>query len=508
MLIGGARALPGHPVGQRLAVGLAVGLLLAALVLVAVLAPTSPVLLFGALLTVVLLVALLGWPELAVPVAVFLLFVNAPVVLARFHGAPGAVSLMIPILLLIPLVHRVVLRREPLVLNAVVGLMLLYLAVQAMSALQARDVGTAYGAMNGYIVEGLVIYFLVVNVVRTPQMLRAVAWAIVLAGLFLGGLGAYQQATGTFDNNLGGFAQISQASFTTGETTLAGEVEQPRFGGPLGDQNRHSQNMLLVVALGLFLFWSERARPLKALAAAAVLFSAIGAALTFSRGGAVSFVLVVLLMAALRYIKLRQLALVAAGLLLVLALVPQYATRLSTLDWLPALWNSEDTAGLQGADAASLGRANEMVAALLAVADHPVLGVGPGMFRYHYQDYADEVALRVHIGERQAHNLFLGIAADLGLIGLGLFSAIVVLVLARLAHERNRWMVRRPELAYLIAGYLFMALTYLATGLFLHLAYERFLWLTLALGSAAAAISLAEARRVEEAVNVAGETKG
>ncbi len=470
----------------------ALGLVVVGGIALAIVAPTAPVPVFAVLLAVPMMVALLGMPELAVPVAVFLLYINAPVVAARFHGAPSSVNLLLPILLLIPLVHRVVLRREPLVVNAVLGLMLLYLAVSALSAVLSSDVDIALESVNGYVLEGLVIYFLVINVVRTPQTLRAVTWALLLAGLFLGTLAAYQQATASFDNNFWGFSQITRASFGTGEETLQGEVEQPRLGGPLGDQNRHSQNMVLLTTLGVFVFWSERSRVLRLLAAAAVLFSAVGAALTFSRGAAVSLVLILLLMVAMRYLKLRQMALIAVGLLLVLVAIPEYGTRLSSLARLSSV-GVADTEGIQAADPATLGRANEMLAAGLAVADYPVFGVGPGMFRYHYQDYAEQVGLRVHIGARESHNLFLGIAADLGLVGLAVFCAIVGLTLVWLHRERKRWLTRRPALSYLVAGYLFMLLAYLCTGLFLHLAYERFLWLTLALGAAAAAISAAEA---------------
>ena len=140
----------------------ALGLVLIGVVVLAVTAPVVPVPVFATLLVIPVVVALLGMPELAVPVAVFLLYINAPVVATRFHGVPSVINLIIPILLLIPLVHRVVLRREPLVVNAVLGLMLLYLAVSALSAVLSNDVATAFESVNGYVLEGLVIYFLVI----------------------------------------------------------------------------------------------------------------------------------------------------------------------------------------------------------------------------------------------------------------------------------------------------------------------------------------------------------
>ena len=59
--------------------------------------------------------------------------------------------------------------------------------------------------------------------------------------------------------------------------------------------------MLMLVPLGMFRFWGERSKLLKAAAAGATVFCLIGSLLTFSRGGIVGLVLMLIIMAVLRY---------------------------------------------------------------------------------------------------------------------------------------------------------------------------------------------------------------
>jgi len=459
------------------------------------LADLSPVVVLAAVAVGVAALVLLRWPDLCVPLVAFLLYINAPVVAMRFHGAPRLLVFAVPALLLLPLGQRLLFRREGVVLNRVFALMLVLLAVHALSALQSMDPPNSLDSVVIYLQEGVLLYVLLLNVVRTPTMLRAVAWSLLAAGLFLGVLSVHQQVTGNFDNDYWGFAQVSNAAFYTGEETLlAGEETQPRLGGPLGDQNRHAQNMLLVATLGIFIVWSERSLGLRLLAAGATAFTALSAALTFSRGAAVAFVAVLLVMALLRYIKVTQVVLVLLGVVLLMRALPEYGTRLGSMSQLGNVL-SEDTEGIQAADSAAKSRTTEMLAAALVTADHPLLGVGPGMFRFHYPEYADEVGIKIHPGARESHNLFLGVAADLGLIGLSVFIAIILVTLWELHRERRRWIRSRPGLAYLVGGYLLMVVAYLASGMFLHMAYERYFWIPVAMAAAAAIISAETAQR-------------
>jgi O-antigen ligase len=147
---------------------------------------------------------------------------------------------------------------------------------------------------------------------------------------------------------------------------------------------------------------------------------------------------------------------------------------------------SEDTSG---ADSSLQSRLTENLAALLVFVDHPIVGVGPGLFRAYYGEYAELVGVRVHTTERQAHNLYLGLAAETGLLGLASFLTIVTVTLRGLGRARRRLIDTNPGLAYILTGFLLAISSYLVTGIFLHFAFIRFFWIMLGLASAAVYIA-------------------
>ena len=293
----------------------------------------------------------------------------------------------------------------------------------------------------------------------------------------------YQQITETYNNSYFGFAQTEAAATGVTETGIA------RLAGPIGEKNRYAQIMLMLVPLAVLQFSAERSRWLKvaALGCAASgrhrdrpdLLARRGARRRDhrprdgrpplhqaqpSRGG--------------RRPSSR----------VVLIAVPAYGARLSSLTELGTLL-SDEPAGT-GTDNSLLSRATENLTALRVFADHPILGVGPGQFPDYYRDYADEIGVSVRAADRQAHNLYLGIAAETGILGLTAFLGAVAVTLFQLARARARRSRRRPDLAAMAAGFMLALVAYLASGLFLHLSYARYFWLVLALAGAAASVIL------------------
>jgi O-antigen ligase len=351
-----------------------------------------------------------------------------------------------------------------------------------VSTLLTKQFHVAVNELLTFAIEGVGLYFLITNTIRTAKILRLTIWVLLIAGLFLGGLSLYQQITGTYDNEFGGFAQVSQAAFDTGEETLQGEVQKWRLAGPLGQQNRYAQIMLMLAPLGLFRLWGEPSKWLRLLAAIATVLITIGAMLTFSRGAAVGFLLILIIMGFMRYIKIYQLIIVCLGLGLLMQAFPQYGMRLTSLEAVSDAVTDDGTGnGIEAADGSTRSRVTEMMAAWLMFTDHPIIGVGPGMYRHYYQEYAKRVGLEVKATEREAHSLYLGLAAENGMSGLICFSAIVLVMLANLAHIRKRFGQSRPEFAHLATGFILAILAYLATGIFLHFAFIRFFWLIMAL---------------------------
>lgn len=440
--------------------------------------------LIGALLLVAALVlpALLTYSETATLLVVFILYSNIAVVANRFHGVPYFMAASFPFLLLIPLASYLVFRRQPLIFPKALPFIFGFLGVQALGAVFARNTEVAADAVIDFIVEGLLIYLLVTNAVRTRGTLRRVTWTLLLAGVLLGGIPVIQQVTGAYSNNFGGFAQLSDTAFRTGDVTLIGEVRQFRAAGAIGEQNRYAQIMLMLVPLGLFTFWAERKWGLKLAALMATAIALLGVAMSFSRGAAIALFLLICVMALMRAIKPAHFLLFVLGVAVVLAALPQYRTRLATVTDVVEMFSPETRSA--DVDSSIRGRTTEMLAAVYVFADHPIIGVGPGMFKYYSQEYGNALGIRTLREAREAHSLYLDIAANNGILGLITFFGIFAVVGYQLLEVRRRWAGADPLLSRLASGYLLALLSYLMTGLFLHLSYARYLWLILALASA------------------------
>lgn len=460
--------------------------------MIGVLAEKNILFAVGVVLSLVLTLAIIKMPDAITPIVVAIIFTNAASIAVNFHNLPYIIGFTFPLMLVIPLAHHLIVRRQKIFGSSVFLLIFLFVAIQLVGAIFATRSDIALNAVITTAMEGLVLFILLFNVIRNLRVLRLSIWALIVAGAFLGGLSLYQQVMGTFDNNYYGFAQVSNAAFGTGVETLQGEVLQPRLAGPLGDQNYYAQFMLMVIPLGLFRFWSERSVLLRILAGVFTAFISLGVALTFSRGAAVGFILMLIIIVFLRYIKIYQILIIVLGLILVLKAVPQYGTRLSSLDVISGVLSSSSGTTIQSADPATKSRITEMSAAGLVFTDYPLIGVGSGMYKYYYLEYAEKVGLRVKQGPRAAHDLYLEVAAENGIFGILAFLGILFVSLLGLARLRSQSLQIRPDISNLATGFILAIITFMTTAIFLSLAYERYFWLLITLAAASVNVGTME----------------
>jgi O-antigen ligase len=419
---------------------------------------------------------------------VFLLFVNVAGVLVDTRGAPAIVGAGVIFLLGIPLIAGM--RHERLTVPTTLVIMLAYLLAQILSAVLAGDAREPFRLeIQQYLVEGIFLFFALVNTIRTPDVLRKVLWAIALGGAFLGLVTVHQWATGAWSQPYKGFAQLPI-------DYLSGYATSPRSNGPVGDPNYFAQIMLIPVAIIPFMIRNERTRiaRIALVGALALCFAAI--LLTYSRGAGFALLLVLIAAIVMREVKLQTLLITALIGTIVLVTIPEYRDRIASVT---TIGKATEEAGTEdAADISIRGRATEMRAAAAAFQDHPLTGVGPGMFPSRYQEYAQRIGLEVHenvrfgegkgeVPEREAHNLLLGLAADVGIFGLVCFLGALGVTFVGLVRARRR---ARPELKNLLTGLLLALMAYVAAGLFLSFAFERYYWMLLAL--CAAGVLLAE----------------
>jgi len=468
----------------------------AALALVFLRENTAAVLAMGLLPAAYLLCR---WPESAASIVAFILYTNAAVIAVRFHGAPFVVAAAFPLLLGIPIVRNLLLRDEPLIIPRATPYIFAYFVIQLVGALFSIRPEEALSNFVGAALEGLVLYLLMVNAIRTPRVLSQVISTLLLAGALIGALVLYQQTTRTYDEEYGGFAQVKSAAQEAAEArgeilSLEQDGSQPRLAGPIGEKNRFAQIMAMLVPLAIFQYMAARSLRGQLAAMASLGLVMIGCALAFSRGAAVGLGMMFAVMIWMGHVRLRHLALAAFAAVAVAIMVPQYAERLATIGDVASLAFDGDGVGVQNADGATRGRLTEMVTAGLVFADHPVLGVGPGMYEHHYVEYARIAGGRVRGTTRQAHSLLPGIAAEHGAFGLAAFLAVIVVSLREIDAARRRWAGLRPDLAHVAAGLQLCIVVYLTTSVFLHAAYIRYFWFVLGLAAAAGHLVAPEER--------------
>lgn len=406
-------------------------------------------------------------------------YLNLPVLAARDFHVPMA-GPAFAVLLAAPFLMFIVAERRPLVVTGALGVMIGYLAILVLSAALAQPSSTA--PIVTFLSEGLLLYLLVTNVVRSPGDMRAVVWAVVLAGAFMGTISIWQEATHSFGHTLGGLAQVDATGFNVGDGLTAKNL-QPRLAGPIGEKNRYAQILLVLLPLAAFRVRAEQRPRLRLLAGACTVLILAGMVLTFSRGAAVALVVMLLAATALGLLSVRKmLALLLVAVALVMVVAPDYVLRLESLAQADSALSQSSSSGVDGA---LQGRATENLAALHVFRDHPLLGVGPGQFFNRYStEYANALDLRFLKQNRRAHNLYLEIAADTGVLGLGAFLAIVGLTLVQLRRLGGFWRARDRELAALADALLVALIAYLASAVFLQLAYQRYFWFLLALANA------------------------
>lgn len=449
--------------------------------------------LLAALALVPLLIGVLVRPERATLVFVVAFYLNLPVVAASAAGLPTGNAAAFAVLLAVPVTLALLVGRQALVVTPALALMVAWLVVLVLTSLAgggSRATGAA--AIEGFLTEGLLLYVLVVNAVRSPAMMRAVVWGLLSAGAAMGLISVWQEATHAYHQTLFGMAQLSSDAFKVGET-LNGKVLRPRLSGPIGDPNRYAQVLLVLVPLAVSRMRAERDVRLRVLAAGLAGLILCGIVLSFSRGAAVALIVVAIAMAATRFVPLRHVVLagIAAGAL-VLALAPAYVGRIQSL-------GTADTAATQDtqADAAIRGRATENLAALSTFRDHPFLGVGPGgFFRRYSQEEANKLDLRFLQKNRRAHNMYLEIAADMGVVGLIGLLGIVAVTMVQLWRITRFWAAAgRDDLVGLGQGFFMALLAYMVSAAFLQLSYQRYFWFLLALANATVWMLRREAAR-------------
>jgi O-antigen ligase len=350
----------------------------------------------------------------------------------------------------------------------VIALFLLWVTLSAIWAEQPGDTLTAAlrYALNA------ALFLVVFTAIQSRQHVRALIGALVLGAVIAG---------------LYGIAvQPSAASAAAGLTSASG---LNRLAGTIGDPNQLASVLVVGFTLSIaFAASSRRSSAIRLASAAGATVALAGIFFTVSRGGL--FALGAAMVATVFVARGRRLA--AAMLALLVAV--------TAIGYFSVLAPAGVKDRILEADGGA-GRTDIWKVGWRMVEAQPVTGVGAGNFpnaSIHYllvEPGAVQQDRYVVDDPKVAHNIYLGFLAELGVVGLGLFLAIVAGSLRTAALAARRFAGSGDhELELVTRAVIVATLALLAADFFISDVYSKHLWLLLALGPAL----LALAGRTEE----------
>jgi len=296
------------------------------------------------------------------------------------------------------------------------------------------------------------VFVLLSHVVTTSERLRQVAWILTGIAIGLGCLTAYNYATGN---------------------TFAAGLEQDRVVGTEGGLTKNPNdlalmiNLILPLTVGLLLRTSDAAQ--RKLLAAAIGVDIVTVILSYSRGGALTLGVIVLIYAW----KLRRRSerkwlygLFFAGLLALPLAPSSYFDRLSTI----ANIQADRTGSAQE-------RWSDMTVAMKTIIGNPIIGAGIGM---------NTLAMKeARGGWLPVHNVYLEHGLDLGLPGLVLFLLLMISCLkATVQAQRQCRACDRQDVAALAEGLQVSLLAYATAAMFHPVSYHMYFYYMAGLGLA------------------------
>jgi len=401
-------------------------------------------------------------------VLVFITYTRFSDIAIAYHGAPSVAKSFIFILLLAILLRWVLFGKAPTGWQQPAILLFLFGFVALTSIFYAEDPGRTQAAFIDFLKNGVIVLIIAVLLQKKSDF-RYVIWTLLAAGIFMGTLTVIQYATKSFHNVYGGFAQYEIMH-------IVGQSSGPRVSGPVGDPNFYAQIMIVLIPIGLDRFWSEEKPVLRLVAVWAVSVCLLSVLFTFSRGAFLALAMTMLVTFIFHPPKFSTLAGTIIISLLLVPFIPQgYTQRMLTLTEIrpsvQATIPQEDS---------FRGRTSELWSAWLMFLDHPILGVGFNNFPVHYIEYSRQLGIAPQLKERAAHNLYIEIAAELGLVGLSALGLILWKAGQSIWNTcRTLATQRRQQESRMVLSMGIGVLGYLAAAVFIHDAYPRYLWMLL-----------------------------
>lgn len=413
---------------------------------------------------VVLLVALAGGLAMLSSTQLSFFALAAVICLLPFAALPGpdigftpTVLDLVLVVLLVIWLFRLARRKQPELLVSPLGLpVVVFLLLVCASFVMGLSYGPLTTNLLRHFVElllNIVLFFIVINNVDTPQAVRRIVSVLIVAGLASAAIGIVLYFLPQ-DLTIRLLSMLRVFRYPSGSEVLRYIEDNPelalRATSTSIDPNVLGGLLVVVAALTVPQLLTTDPLPifqlgprwrginLSVLPVLGVMLLCI--LLTYSRSAFVGLGLPVLIMGLTRYRKLLFFVALAGLVILLLPQTQGYVQRFLE--------------GLRGEDLATQMRFGEYKDALTLIGRHPWFGVG----------FAGAPDIDVYIG---VSNLYLLIAEETGLVGLGVFMWIVVTALLQIAKGLGR-LAGNPAMEAVLWGLLGALLGVLFSGVFDH----------------------------------------
>jgi len=398
---------------------------------------------------------------------VFITHSNFSTVLIEHHNAPSVAKFLIALLFLGIIIRWLLWSERPSGWGKLTLLIVAY-GLIGISSMLFEDYTDYTAEALGRYSKDAIIAVIVIMLLNSSSLLRGIIWSFLASGIFLSAIAIFQHLTETQDNNYWGFALAPIEH-------LLDESKNFRVSGTLGDPNYFCQFLLILVPLAFDRLKQEThflIRTLAFLALGIILFTIM---LTYSRGGIVGLIamLIVFLLLYPRYILIVSLTIFFSIPVLKVVTPDNYISRMTSLEYL-----MPDKANHPIAEDSFQGRKSEMLVAMKMFLDHPFTGVGFGAYDQHYQKYSQSVFLDFRHEEREAHNRYLEILSETGIIGFMIYLLLLYLMFSGLLHARKTAIrMKRQDMEGIITAFLLSLVSLQITYIFLHDSWPRLSWL-------------------------------
>ena len=248
-------------------------------------------------------------------------------------------------------------------------------------------------------------FLLIINLADSVKKIKGVVLTMVFSGLVLG---------------VWSVINYFQSASLLSEARIKAMVS-----GMFSDPNDLALCFIMLIPFATYLFVKNRNVFIKLLSLSSVGIFMLGTIFTKSRGGALGLLGVVLFL----FLRSRNKLKAAVGLLLIavffFSFAPAgYIERIQTIHLGP----QEDPSVISRMDAWKAG---------VSMISHNLLGVGPGNFGEGFVYYRPPDAIDFPGMRRAAHNAFIQIGAETGIIGLIVFLALIIVTLRDLNRTKK-----------------------------------------------------------------------